>query len=288
MGIDSANNLMLHYCRIHALEPPTDVDQVCAYLVWLAEHDYKVSAIGKAISAMKRANTESAWSQIIASEKYYLVKRSVTAKALSLGTKRAQEFTMHDVETLVKNLHMYDYRDILFLTIIIIGICGLHRLGELVDNDNPNRVIKERRIQRSSLRFEHGLMHYTLPYSKTSKAPANVSVSLEMMPAGTMANKIVRHYLLMRDKEFGTNGDLFIDEMNLTPTRAWAIDRIKRSAGRQFSGHSLRAAGATTMALARASEMQIMTQGRWTSSAWQSYLRKHSELLLIMTTLQKP
>jgi integrase len=87
--------------------------------------------------------------------------------------------------------------------------------------------------------------------------------------------------LELRDTQFALRAELFIKRDGTVPTRAWFLQRLHVFFGREVSGHSLRSGGATALALAGASDGTIQRWGRWSSQAFQIYIRKHPLLVFI-------
>ncbi|ORY86733.1 hypothetical protein BCR35DRAFT_254346, partial [Leucosporidium creatinivorum] len=61
--------------------------------------------------------------------------------------------------------------------------------------------------------------------------------------------------------------------------RRWFVSRLRKHAGGGFTGHSLRPGGATWYILRGADDRTVRQLGRWSSSAWESYIRLQPELL---------
>jgi hypothetical protein len=66
------------------------------------------------------------------------------------------------------------------------------------------------------------------------------------------------------------------------PTRHWFITRLRTFFPKEIAGQSLRSGGATSLAEAGADLATIQAAGRWSSNAFQIYIRKHPVLLHAM------
>jgi hypothetical protein len=72
---------------------------------------------------------------------------------------------------------------------------------------------------------------------------------------------------------------LWICENGSIPTRSWFLSYLHRHFPTTIAGHSLRAGGATALALAGFPNDRIQAAGRWSSSTFLSYIRKNPFLL---------
>jgi len=57
---------------------------------------------------------------------------------------------------------------------------------------------------------------------------------------------------------------------------------MRDALGDDVAGHSLRSGGATALALAGTPDDHIQARGRWSSNAYQIYIRKHPVMLQSM------
>jgi hypothetical protein len=163
------------------------------------------------------------------------------------------------------------YEEALVWAVFTVGIAGLFRLGELTQAD-PGK-----QIARNSLLFTNGVCTIFLPYSKTDRFYRGDTVVLQAW-RGRLAlahpGPALVAYLRLRDAQFH-DGPLFVRPDGSPPTRDWVVAALRRVVGSFVGGHSLRATGATWLAQSGASELDIMRAGRWSSDAYQRYLRDH-------------
>ncbi|KAF8546958.1 hypothetical protein OG21DRAFT_1517748 [Imleria badia] len=88
----------------------------------------------------------------------------------------------------------------------------------------------------------------------------------------------MRQYVHSRDNLFFLSPELWLTRDGRVPTRSWFIRRLQRACGFEFTGHSMRAGGATTLALLGTAPHVIQAIGRWSSDEWQKYVRNHAFL----------
>jgi hypothetical protein len=178
------------------------------------------------------------------------------------------------------------YEDRLFWAIIVVGRTNLHRLGELVWPDQLALQSMAKVIKRLSYRHVmEGIWHYKLPYNKSDRLHEGNSCYLERSGGPLCPIAARQDYLALRDAQFPGKVALFLDSSGCVPKRAWFIRRLRQYFDASISGHSLRAGGATQLALNGVPDHLIQRIGRWTSDAFQIYIRAHP--ILFQMTLRQ-
>jgi len=122
---------------------------------------------------------------------------------------------------------------------------------------------------------------YLLPTHKTDRHHTGVRVLLPTPPVlGFDGVPPFRRYLQARDLTFPHHPALWITKAGLVPTRAWFLRRLRRFfPSSSVSGHSMRAGGATALACAGFAPNLIQSAGRWSSTAFEGYIRQHPFIL---------
>lgn len=207
------------------------------------------------------------------------VKLSVQGcrKLYSVPVVRAKPFTIHDVHRCAKTFAS-SFDDQLFNTIIALGFAGLHRLGELTDNDSVALRVPRQIIRRSSLFISrcNTAATYILPYHKADKYYTSspiVILNRKDDPTCPILTLIV--YTLNRDRLFPANPYWLLREDGTVPTRSWFIARLNSIFEGSRTGLSLRTGGATALAQAGMPMETIQCIGRWSSEAYRTYIRNH-------------
>jgi hypothetical protein len=86
--------------------------------------------------------------------------------------------------------------------------------------------------------------------------------------------------LTSRDRLFPNFPELWLRSHGGIPTRSWFMGRFRSLlTDPNLNGHSLRAGGATALALAGATPQTIQAAGRWSSDEFRKYIRLHPFLL---------
>ena len=86
-------------------------------------------------------------------------------------------------------------------------------------------------------------------------------------------------YLRSRDRLFPFSPELWLRSDGYIPLRSWFMRHFPQILPHSFSGHSLHAGGATALAEHGVPPHIIQALGRWSSDAFQVYIRRHPALL---------
>jgi hypothetical protein len=220
------------------------------------------------------------WERISTNPDFQLVKRAAKKKANQAPTKRSRELSLEDLATIKSRMDMRDYGDLMFYCMTLCGVTGLHRLGELVEPDEERLKAPRKMVKRESVTMDDRTLRYHLPYSKADNMYNGAAVEIEWsaLPTKLEFRRLMLRYLLWRDAIVGNGGTLWITQGSITPSRRWFVERIKGILGAEFAGHSMRSGGATILHQQGATAATIKNKGRWSSDAYQSYVRKHGGL----------
>jgi hypothetical protein len=94
----------------------------------------------------------------------------------------------------------------------------------------------------------------------------------------------MRRYVQERDTKFPHHPQLFLRSDGTVPARDFFMRRIRDALAGGVGGHSMRSGGATALAIAGIPDNRIQAMGRWSSDAYQQYIRKHPALLQALAT----
>ena len=133
-------------------------------------------------------------------------------------------------------------------------------------------------ILRQTLAIDTNGYSFTLPTHKTARLGHGNTILVRAFPASPDPVPIMLHYVRSRDHLFYSSPELWLTGDGHVPTRAWFTRRLRKACGMEFSGHSMRAGGATTLALSGTPPYVIQAIGRWASEEWQKYVHKHAYL----------
>nr|AAZ14940.1 putative retroelement protein [Coprinellus disseminatus] len=169
----------------------------------------------------------------------------------------------------------YDF--VLFQTLIVVGFHGLLRLGDLCDPPIRSNINPAKRARRTSVKFPtNDSFSFALPAHKADPFFEGNVVLIRNLWSGIDVVSIFRRYLAQRDLRHPYASPLWLTENGSVPDRSFFIRfLLPFNFGPSVRGQSMRAGGATALAELGASSEAIQALGRWSSSAWKIYIRKH-------------
>jgi hypothetical protein len=180
---------------------------------------------------------------------------------------------LNDILTALQNDSSYD--TLLFLAILLVGFFALLRLGEMTIPDNPKLREPKKEILRTSVFKTSSTCGFLLPGNKTDRFFKGNKIIIRANSGSPNPLPFLLAYIAARDQKFPYHSGLFVTSRGTPPTSSWFTNRLREFLPENYSGHSLRAGGATWLASIGASPSLIQGMGRWTSDTWQQYIRKH-------------
>ncbi|KAI1789305.1 hypothetical protein LXA43DRAFT_1062932 [Ganoderma leucocontextum] len=165
---------------------------------------------------------------------------------------------------------------------LLTGFHALLRLGELVWPDNRALRSFRKLTLRTSTALSADSYEFLLPAHKADPLFEGNHVIVHSSIATPNPLPRFSSYLTSRDRLFPVRAELWLKADGSVPTRTWFIRRLCALFPKDVAGHSMRAGGATSLAAAGVSPTAIQAVGRWSSSAWQCYIRKHPVVLHAM------
>ena len=172
------------------------------------------------------------------------------------------------------------YDNHLFAALLFTGFHGLLRLGDMTFPDDPNIREWRKVTRRTSLSVDNHSYTFLLPSHKGDKFFEGNKVLIRPFNAQSVnPTPIFLRYLMSRDRLFSASSPLWLTSQGTVPTRAFFMTRFRLFFSKSYAGASMRAGGATHLALIGASSKIIRGIGRWTSKAWELYIRVHPTLL---------
>jgi hypothetical protein len=172
-----------------------------------------------------------------------------------------------------------DHDDLLFDAQLNTGFTALLRLGELTW---PNKIALRdyRKVTlRSSLECCVREYSFWLPTHKADTTFEGNRIVVRRISNAPDPQLIMERYIKSRDMHFPFHPQLWLKADGTIPLRAWFIKRLRHYFGTKIAGQSLRAGGATAMAEAGAAPELIKGAGRWSSTAFERYIRKNPVVL---------
>jgi hypothetical protein len=204
-------------------------------------------------------------------------------KMLAKPVERKEPLTINDLRLAeIKYRHTQDHDDLLFLTLLITGFYGLLRLGELTFPDDLSIRDWRKITRRSSLIVRPHQYSFMTPASKADRFFEGNKVVICAFESPDLAFDPFRafsRYLISRDTLFPASSPLWLTSKGDVPTRSFFMSRFHNLFSKSYGGASMRAGGATHLAKIHTPPEIIRGMGRWSSDAWEIYIRIHPTLL---------
>ena len=217
-----------------------------------------------------------------------LVNRTLAGAKCYHGTptKRKTPLTVTNLLTVANHLaHSTIHDDLLFNAQLNTGFTGLLRLGEMTWPDRIALRNYKKVTMRFSMEWTTDSYSFWLPTHKTDTTFEGNRIVVKKIIGAPDPHPIMLNYTKSRDTLFPFHPQLWLKSDGTIPLRSWFIKRLRRYFSAHIAGQSLRAGGATAMAEAGAEPQLIKGAGRWTSTAFERYIRKNPVVLhaLILT-----
>ena len=139
--------------------------------------------------------------------------------------------------------------DLLFAALLATGFHALMHLGELVWPDSIQLQSYHKVILHHSFICDNDSYHFTLPTPKTVKAGHGDEVLVRSFTATADPLPIMQCYVRSRNTLSYYSPELWLTSEALIPTCSWFMHCLWNACGPEFTGHSMRAGGATALAL---------------------------------------
>ncbi|TFK78970.1 hypothetical protein K466DRAFT_461601, partial [Polyporus arcularius HHB13444] len=196
---------------------------------------------------------EHFYPEVRANRRSPLVARTLKGckRLYSKPVRRKRALTRDDLNLVVASLGRSDsYDDILFVALLLTGFHALLRLGELVWPDQRDLRSYAKLIRRTSVSMKASESFQFLLHShKTDRQFAGDSVLVHRTVSGADPVRAFQTYLTVRDVRHPCRSELWLKHDGSVPTRGWFTRRLHVFFPAEVSGHSMRAGGATALAL---------------------------------------
>jgi hypothetical protein len=272
----SATNSYLAFCNMHKL-PLNPTPETLSYYITFQSSHISPRSVESYLSGICN-NLEPFFPDIRTNRASSLIKRTLAGALRRHGrpTKRKAPLTTDNLCSIYATLNdspIYD--DILFLAMLNTGFTGLLRLGEMAVNDNRDIRDFRKVVLRNSLVWIGNEYEFLLPAHKADTTFEGNKVHIAKIINAPDPTEIMTRYTRFRDNLFPLHPQLWLRSNGSSPTRSWFLDRLRQFCPPEISGQSMRAGGATALAQAGASADLIRGAGRWSSNAFERYIRKN-------------
>jgi hypothetical protein len=247
------------------------------YVAFLFNQGLKGTTIKVYLSAVRSLHVFSNMPPTVHSEKLLLALKG--AARMSKPPDRKLPITYQLLAAIMPNLEGR-HDELLLKTVMCTAFFGCFRAGEVCLQDKEAFSVKKH-LTYGDVSFDATLTTITiyLKQSKTDTLSQGVHVKIGCSGTHVCAYCLMRRFIDQHPCPVPTS-PLFINRHSLVLRKAYFISTTKlilAIAGHDpslYSGHSFRAGSATTGASAGFSAWELKMLGRWSSDAYQLYLRK--------------
>jgi hypothetical protein len=279
----SGLNSWIAFVNMHHFDIEPTPDTMSFFIVYMSRHISPRSV--KAYLSGIVQSLEHDFPNVREIRQSRLVTRALKGclKMFAKPVQRKDPVSVNDLRFVeAKYRHSQDHDDFLFVALLFTGFHGLNRLGELTFPDDPSIRDWRKVIRRSSLILRPHEYTFQLPAHKADRFFEGNKVVVCAFPSTTRPfdpfPSFLR-YLLSRDSLFPASSPLWLTSSGKIPTRSFFISRFRSIFSKSYGGASMRAGGATHLAKNQTTPECIRAIGRWSSDAWQVYIRIHPTLL---------
>jgi hypothetical protein len=280
LSYSSAVKSYFNFCTSHSLPVEPTPDTLSFFTVYMAHH-IKPNSVSSYLSGICN-QLEPFFPDVRSHRRHWLVTKTLAGcrKMLPSTTSRKRPITRTELASVVQRLTPpASLDDALFVAILVTGFHGLLRLGELTWPDNKSLCDYRKVTMRNTVSVLPKSFQFTLPGHKADRFFEGSRVLIQSTDLTDDAWGPFTRYLALRDHLFPLRPELWIKEDRSIPTRGWFLHRFRQHFSGNVGGHSLRAGGATALAEAGVPPHMIQTIGRWSSEAFQIYIRQHPVVL---------
>ena len=276
----SALNSWLAFVNLHHFPIEPTEDSLSFYIVFMCHH-ISPRSVKSYLSGLVQ-QLEPDYPNIRQIRTSQLVTRTLKGclKSHSKAIRRKEALTIHDVRFVhdrVRNPHPHD--DKLFAALLVTGFHALLRLGDLTFPDDVSIRDWRKIVRRNSLIVSRDEYEFVLPMHKADKFFEGSKVLVRPFTSAFDPCIAFQCYIDSRDQLYPAASPLWLTADGSVPTRSFFISRFRRFFPNSLGGASMRAGGATYLAQLGTPSDLIRALGRWTSDAWQIYIRVHPTLL---------
>jgi hypothetical protein len=272
----SAANSYLTFCKLHQLPVEPTPETLSYYITFQSTH-INPKSVESYLSGIC-SSLEPFFPDIRSNRATALVKRTLKGARRRHGrpTIRKSPLTTTHLCTIADSLHeSLDHDDMLFLCMINTGFTGLLRLGEMAVSDSPSLRDSRKVVSRNSLSWIDNEYEFLLPAHKADTTFEGNRVHIARIINAPDPQPFMTRYVASRDRVFPLHPQLWLRSSGTVPTRSWFLRRLRSFCPPDIAGQSMRAGGATALAEAGAPGELIRGAGRWSSDAFERYIRKN-------------
>lgn len=274
----SAQRQYVKFCERYSLNVlPASEDQLLAYVAHLNKRDLSHSTVSVYLAAVRSLHVTEGYSDPL--KDCQRLARAVRGVAITHQSPKQKLPITFNIMSRIIPYTTSTYDSYMMWTAMNLAYFGLLRASEYCVTTPPFNNKKDLRLCDVSMQ-NNGLI-VNLKCSKTDKCNNGVEVYIGCSENPVCAVCTMSNYLCKRETVFSSDPEspLFLFTSGTPLTRSLLCNHIKLCIATlgfnpdNYSGHSLRAGGATDAAKNGLADWEIKFLGRWTSNAYLRYIR---------------
>ena len=276
----SAQRQYVSFCTEHALKIcPASEDQLLTFVAYLNRRKLCHSTISVYLAAVRSLHISEGFPDPLKD----CIRLHQALRGIGLvnaAPKQKQPLTYELMLCLYSYVSTSNYDTYMIWAAMNLGYFGLLRASEYCVTQQ--KFDCNVNVCLSDIEFDHeSYMTVFIKSSKTDKYNNGQKIVIGCSGAKVCATCTMTSYVKQRHSMFGSepNGPLFLFSNGSPLTRSLLNQHIKLMVSllgldpQLYSGHSLRAGGATDAARSGLSDWELKFLGRWSSEAYQRYIR---------------
>ncbi|KAF8806858.1 hypothetical protein BYT27DRAFT_7223991 [Phlegmacium glaucopus] len=262
----SAVSSYFDFCSTHSFPIEPTPNTLSFYAVYMLHH-IKPRSVASYLSGVCN-QLEPFFPDVRMHRRHWLVSKTLEGcrKMFPSATSRKRPLTRLELANVCRYYKSSSsFNNTLFLAILFTGFHGLQDYRKI--------------IMRSTVQINPKSFQFLLPGHKADRFFEGSQVIIQATDLDDDAWAPFSSYLALHNQLFPLRAELLLKEDGTVPTRSWFLHLLQKHFPGNVGGHSLRAGGATALAEAGLPPHIIQAIGRWSSPAFQIYIRRHPVLL---------
>ena len=276
----SALNSWIAFTQMHHFPIEPNPDTLSFFVVYMSHHIRPKSVKSYLSGLVQQLEPDFPSVRAVRNSRVVVKVMKGCLKTRGQAVRRKLPLSFDDL-CYVSNKYLLSksHNDLLFATLLVTGFHGLLRLGELTFPDNSYLRDWRKVTKRSSVVLLRRQYEFFLPAHKADRFFEGNKVLISSFNSSFDPFPIFYRYLCSRDRLFPASSPLWLTAAGKVPTRSFFMSRFRKIFPKSFAGASMRAGGATYLATLHTPPELIRAIGRWSSDAWEIYIRVHPTLL---------
>ena len=163
----------------------------------------------------------------------------------------------------------------LFLCMINTRFARLLGLGEMTVSDTSHLWDSRKIVSRSSLSWVDNEYEFLLPAHKADTTFEGNRVHIAQIINTPNPQPFMKRFITSCDCLFPLHPQLWLRKNGTVPTHSWFLHRLSAYCPPDIAGQLMHAGGTTALAEASTPGELIRGTGRWSSDAFERYIRKN-------------